>query len=204
MGMTLWIQTLEDRDYAQDSDDYSLLYRYTEPLDALCATLGMMPLSSFFDDSDLLFNFTEPDDEEDASELDPETGLGYGIDDMAWFDAAAGLATLSELKKADYDGLAERTKALAEELAAILRAKGAPVYLSRVASLFTLFFCEGPVTNFEQAKTGDTARYAAFYNQMREAGVLLAPSAYECAFTSFAHSDDDFARTIEAAKRVTL
>ena len=99
MGMTLWIQTLEDRDYAQDSDDYSLLYRYTEPLDALCATLGMMPLSSFFDDSDLLFNFTEPDDEEDASELDPETGLGYGIDDMAWFDAAAGLATLCALRQ---------------------------------------------------------------------------------------------------------
>lgn len=99
MGMTLWIQTLDDRDYAQDSDDYSLLYRYTEPLDALCATLGMAPLSSFFDDSDLLFNFTEPDDEEDASELDPETGLGYGIDDMAWFDAAAGLATLCALRQ---------------------------------------------------------------------------------------------------------
>jgi hypothetical protein len=99
MGMTLWIQTLDDRDYAQDSDDYSLLYRYTEPLDALCATLGMAPLSSFFDDSDLLFNFTEPDDEEDASELDPETGLGYGIDDMAWFDAAAGLATLRALRQ---------------------------------------------------------------------------------------------------------
>jgi len=99
MGMTLWIQTLDDRDYAQDSDDYSLLYRYTEPLDTLCATLGMAPLSSFFDDSDLLFNFTEPDDEEDASELDPETGLGYGIDDMAWFDAAAGLATLRALRQ---------------------------------------------------------------------------------------------------------
>ena len=97
MGMTLWIQTLEDRDYAQDSDDYSLLYRYTEPLDALCATLGMAPLSSFFDDSDLLFNFSESDD--DASALDPETGLGYGIDDMAWFDAAAGLATLCALRQ---------------------------------------------------------------------------------------------------------
>ncbi|HNW78467.1 MAG TPA: hypothetical protein PLE42_01835 [Candidatus Competibacteraceae bacterium] len=101
MGMTLWIQTLDDRDYAQDSDDYSLLYRYTEPLDALCATLGMAPLSSFFDDSDLLFNFSESDDDEDedARELDPETGLGYGIDDMAWFDAAAGLATLCALRQ---------------------------------------------------------------------------------------------------------
>ena len=115
---------------------------------------------------------------------------------------AAGLATLNALKTADYTGLAARTKALAEELAAILREKGAPVYLTHAASLFTLFFCEGPVTNFDQAKKGDAARYASFYNQMREAGIILAPSAYECAFTSFAHSDDDFARTLDAARGV--
>jgi glutamate-1-semialdehyde 2,1-aminomutase len=117
---------------------------------------------------------------------------------------AAGLATLAQLKTADYDGLAARTKALAEELAAILRTKGAPIYLTRAGSLFTLFFCEGPVANFEQAKQGDAARYAVFYKQMREAGVILAPSAYECAFTSFAHTDDDFARTLDAARRVTF
>ncbi|EHJ48369.1 glutamate-1-semialdehyde-2,1-aminomutase [Solidesulfovibrio carbinoliphilus subsp. oakridgensis] len=115
---------------------------------------------------------------------------------------AAGLATLTQLKKADYAGLEARTTALSEELAAILRAKGVPVHLARAASLFTLFFCDGPVTNFDEAKKGDAALYAAFYNQMRDAGVLLAPSAYECAFTSFAHTDDDFARTLDAAKRV--
>ena len=117
---------------------------------------------------------------------------------------AAGLATLAKLKNADYAGLAERTRTLAEAMAAILRAKGAPVYLTHTASLFTLFFCEGPVTNFDEAKTGDTALYASFYNQMREAGVILAPSAYECAFTSFAHTDDDFARTLDAVRRVAF
>ena len=115
---------------------------------------------------------------------------------------AAGLATLNKLKTADYDALAQRTKALAEEMAAILRDKGAPVTLTRIASLFTLFFCDGPVTNFDEAKKGDTARYASFYNQMREAGVILAPSAYECAFTSFAHSEDDYARTLDAVRGV--
>ena len=74
--------------------------------------------------------------------------------------------------------------------------------LTRIASLFTLFFCDGPVTNFDEAKKGDAARYASFYNQMREAGVILAPSAYECAFTSFAHSDDDYARTLDAVRGV--
>ncbi|HML54718.1 MAG TPA: glutamate-1-semialdehyde 2,1-aminomutase [Solidesulfovibrio magneticus] len=115
---------------------------------------------------------------------------------------AAGLATLTKLKTADYDALAQRTKALAEEMAAILRDKGAPVTLTRIASLFTLFFCDGPVTNFDEAKKGDAARYASFYNQMREAGVILAPSAYECAFTSFAHSEDDYARTLDAVRSV--
>ena len=115
---------------------------------------------------------------------------------------AAGLATLGALKKADYDGLAARTKALAEEMAAILREKGAPVYLTQVASLFTLFFCPGPVTDFESAKAGDADRYASFYKQMREAGIILAPSAYECAFTSFAHSEDDYARTLDAVRGV--
>ncbi len=115
---------------------------------------------------------------------------------------AAGLATLTKLKASDYDALAERTKALAEEMAAILRGKGAPVTLTRIASLFTLFFCDGPVTNFDEAKKGDAARYASFYNQMREAGVILAPSAYECAFTSFAHTEDDYARTLDAVRGV--
>ena len=115
---------------------------------------------------------------------------------------AAGLATLNKLKTSDYAGLTERTTALAEEMAAILRKKGAPVTLTRIASLFTLFFCDGPVTNFDEAKKGDAARYASFYNQMRQAGVILAPSAYECAFTSFAHSEDDYARTLDAVRGV--
>ncbi|WP_428563534.1 MAG: glutamate-1-semialdehyde 2,1-aminomutase [Solidesulfovibrio sp. DCME] len=117
---------------------------------------------------------------------------------------AAGLATLNALKQCDYAALADRTKALAEEMAAILREKGAPVCLTQVASLFTLFFCDGPVTDFETAKTGDTQRYASFYNQMRQAGVILAPSAYECAFTSFAHTEDDYARTLDAVRAVKL
>ncbi|MEA4856940.1 glutamate-1-semialdehyde 2,1-aminomutase [Solidesulfovibrio sp.] len=117
---------------------------------------------------------------------------------------AAGLATLHALKKCDYAALADRTKALAEEMAAILREKGAPVYLTQIASLFTLFFCDGPVTDFETAKAGNTELYGSFYNQMRDAGVILAPSAYECAFTSFAHTEDDYARTCDAVRAVKL
>jgi len=62
------------------------------------------------------------------------------------------------------------------------------------------FSARGPVTDFASAKTADVGRYAAFYTQMREAGMLFAPSAFECAFLSFAHSDEDLARTLDAAR----
>ena len=117
---------------------------------------------------------------------------------------AAGIATLTLLAKADYAGLAARTERLARELAGIIEAKGVTVQCNVMASAFTLFFAPAPVTDYETAKASDTARYAAFYRSMREAGVVLAPSGFECAFTSFAHGEADFAATLEAARRATV
>jgi glutamate-1-semialdehyde 2,1-aminomutase len=117
---------------------------------------------------------------------------------------AAGLATLKALAKCDYALLEARTKAFAEELAAILRAKGRDVVLNQTASLFTLFFTKTPVTDYATSKTQDSAAYGSFYRQMREFGVNLAPSGYECAFTSFAHTEADFALALAAARKVQL
>ncbi len=117
---------------------------------------------------------------------------------------AAGLATLKALSKADYHGLSAKTQTLAEELKYILEGKGLPVQLNLIASIFTLFFTETPVTNFETAKTSDAAAYTKFYQHMRASGVNLAPSGYECAFTSFAHSDQDFEKTLDAARAFSL
>jgi glutamate-1-semialdehyde 2,1-aminomutase len=113
---------------------------------------------------------------------------------------AAGLATLRLLARSDYQALAERTRRLSEELKSILEEKGQKVTLNRIASAFTIFFAPGPITDFESAKRSDSRAYASFFRQMRERGVFLAPSGYECAFTSFAHTDEDFERTLEAAK----
>jgi glutamate-1-semialdehyde 2,1-aminomutase len=113
---------------------------------------------------------------------------------------AAGLATLAALAGADYDALASRTAAFAAALADILRAKNIPVRLNRIASIFTLYFTETPVTDFATAKTSDSARYARFYSHMRACGVNLAPSGFECAFTSFAHTDADLEKTLDAAR----
>ena len=68
--------------------------------------------------------------------------------------------------------------------------------------MFTLFLTATPVVDFETAKTTDAEKYGEFYRQMREQGVNLAPSGYECTFLSFAHTDADLERTLEAARKV--
>lgn len=115
---------------------------------------------------------------------------------------AAGLATLRLLAGQDYAGLAARTEAFSRELENILRGKGLPVWRNQIASLFTIFFTETPVTDFPSAQKGDSRLFASFYRQMRERGVYLAPSGFECAFTSFAHSDQDLERALDAARAV--
>jgi glutamate-1-semialdehyde 2,1-aminomutase len=117
---------------------------------------------------------------------------------------AAGIATLKQLAKSDYAGLEARTKAFAGELAEILRSKGRNIVLNQAASLFTLFFTKTPVTDYATAKTQDTAAYGLFYRQMREFGVNLAPSGYECAFTSFAHTEADLELALAAARKVVF
>lgn len=99
MGMTLWMQTCEGDALSEDSDDYSLMYVHADALDARCVAAGVRTLSSFFDTTDLEYNLPDDDDDEDdeALELDPVTGLAYGIDDMQWFDPAEGLRCLRML-----------------------------------------------------------------------------------------------------------
>jgi glutamate-1-semialdehyde 2,1-aminomutase len=72
--------------------------------------------------------------------------------------------------------------------------------VNRVGSMFTLFFNQGPVTDFESAKRSDTKQFAEYYHFMLERGVYLAPSQFEAAFVSTAHTDEDVAHTAEAAR----
>ena len=63
---------------------------------------------------------------------------------------------------------------------------------------------EGPVTDYESAGRQDTGLYASVYRQMRERGVYLAPSGFECAMVGFAHTDEQFEKTLDAARAVRL
>jgi len=75
-----------------------------------------------------------------------------------------------------------------------------PVRINRAGSLLTMFFANEAVVDFESAKRSDTERFGAYFREMLERGVFLAPSQFEAMFVSAAHSDDDIERTIEAAE----
>ena len=117
---------------------------------------------------------------------------------------AAGIATLNTLKNCDYQALENRVSKFCSELAAIFKSKGIAVSINHIASLFTIFFSPGPVNSFADASKADSALYNKFYSQMRDSGIYLAPSAFECAMVSFAHSDEDFAKTLEAVQQVNF
>jgi len=108
---------------------------------------------------------------------------------------AAGLATLRYLKAHPeiYGQLETRAAALGA-------AVPAGVTVNRVGSMFTFFFHPGPVTDWESAKASDTARFGRFFRAMLDRGIYLAPSQFEAAFLSAAHTDEDIARTVAAAQ----
>lgn len=105
---------------------------------------------------------------------------------------AAGIATLSILKEADYAGLEARVEEHCKTLENIFAAKNIPVTINRLGSMFTVFFTTEPIVDFESTKTSDTERYARYFRHMRASGIGIAPSGFEVAMVSFAHTADDF------------
>ncbi len=74
------------------------------------------------------------------------------------------------------------------------------VTINRVGAMFTFFFSPGPVTDWDSAKQCDTARFGRFFHHMLERGVYLAPSQFEAAFLSTAHTEEDIRYAVEAAR----
>ena len=115
---------------------------------------------------------------------------------------AAGLATLNILEKADYAGLENKVANFVAELASTLRGKGLDVQYTHIASMFTLFFTDKPIRNYSDVEKASAKIFESYYKQMREMGIFLSPSAFETAMVSFAHTDDDFNKTLDAAKKL--
>ncbi|HUQ04218.1 MAG TPA: glutamate-1-semialdehyde 2,1-aminomutase [Kofleriaceae bacterium] len=114
---------------------------------------------------------------------------------------AAGLKTLEILRRpGTYERLDRLGQIVAEAWLAEAKVLGIPACVNRVGSMFTLFFQDGPVTDYASAKRSDLQRFGAFFRGMRERGVSLPPSQFEAAFTSLALSDDDVGQICEAAR----
>lgn len=114
---------------------------------------------------------------------------------------AAGIATLKALKAAN---VYKRIEGLTQELVAGLRKAaeeaGAAVQINTIGSMFTVFFTNSPVTDFQSAKKSDTNRYGRFFHALLDRGVYFPPSQFETCFVSLAHSRSDIRTTIDAAR----
>jgi glutamate-1-semialdehyde 2,1-aminomutase len=114
---------------------------------------------------------------------------------------AAGLATVRALRDPAVYPRLERLGAEVERgLVRGSEKAGVPLTVNRVGSMLTAFFTAQRVTDYASAKTADTKRYARYFHAMLERGVYLAPSQFEAAFVSLAHSERD----IEEAGRATM
>ena len=117
---------------------------------------------------------------------------------------AAGLATLAGLSRDGfYEELGAKTAKLAEGLARVAREAGIPVFTRSVGGMFGMFFSDAEsVDSFGEVMKCDTDRFRKFFHGMLDAGIYLAPSAFEAGFVSICHSDEDIQATLDAAAKV--
>ncbi len=117
---------------------------------------------------------------------------------------AAGLATFEVIDATPdlYSILEARGAQLEAGLTEAVQAAGIPAVINRVGSMLTLFFSSQPVENYSDALQCNTELFKQFFHGMLDRGVYWPPSAFEAAFLSFAHSEEDIAAVISIAKQV--
>ena len=114
---------------------------------------------------------------------------------------AAGCAALDRLARPGVYAQLERTsRALADGLTAAAAEASVPFTASAIGGMFGFFFHPGRVRNFADAKKADAAAFRRFFAAMLDAGVYLAPSAFEAGFVSLAHRPTEIVATLAAAR----
>ena len=114
---------------------------------------------------------------------------------------AAGIAQLTFLKENPrvYTHIDGMGALLFEGLRAIIADKGLPCTVNYVGSIGTIYFAEGPVTDFDSAKKADLQKYAAYFRHMLNSGFFIAPAQFEAMFISDALTEEDILNTLTAA-----
>jgi len=116
---------------------------------------------------------------------------------------AAGCAMLKQLRDRKgeiYPRLEKSTADLVDGVAAAAKEAGVALCHNRVGSMFTWFFNQGPVTDWDSASKSNTEAFGKFFRSMLDSGVYLPPSQYEAAFLGATHTEEDVQRTVAAAK----
>ncbi len=112
---------------------------------------------------------------------------------------AAGLETLKLLSQDNvYVQLESLSSKLEQGIKDNLNKLGLNLSTNRVGSMFSLFFTERPVVDFESAKTSNTEQFSRYFKEMLAQGIYLAPSQFEAGFMSLAHSEEDIEKTVSA------
>ncbi len=109
---------------------------------------------------------------------------------------AAGIATLGALTRSAHDAITRQTATLVEGLVAMADRRGLSLSARHAGSMWGLFFREGQVRSFDDAKQSDVALFRRFFHAARRRGVSLAPSAFEAAFVSAAHGPAEIGETL--------
>jgi len=114
---------------------------------------------------------------------------------------AAGSAVLDAVSQPGfYERLEESGAMLEEGLRSAAARANCPVTINRAGSMLTIFFCDGPVIDYDTAARSDAKRFAAFFHAMLNAGVYFPPSRLESAFLCAAHTAADVERIISASE----
>lgn len=111
---------------------------------------------------------------------------------------AAGLETLKILAQpGTYETLGKSSAYLVEEAKKLAQKTGVKTHISRVGSMFTLFFASQEVIDYDTALKSDTVAFSRYFHLMLKGGIYLAPSQFEANFISLAHSQENLDKTLE-------
>lgn len=114
----------------------------------------------------------------------------------------AGLETLRILSQpGTYDLLEQRTSLLTAKLGQAIAKAGVPASISRAGSMFTIFFTECEVIDYESARSSNTRLFARLHHRLLEEGIYWPPSQFEAAFMSLAHDEADIEKTVRAMEK---
>ncbi|MBP2045509.1 glutamate-1-semialdehyde 2,1-aminomutase [Methanobacterium aggregans] len=109
----------------------------------------------------------------------------------------AGLTMLKQLDSSFYNSMDSKGQNLRKGLSDLLEGNGLNFHVAGLSSMFQIYFKEGDVMDYKDAKAADTRGFTAYFHKLLEGGVFIPPSQFECCFLSRAHSDEDIQITLE-------